>query len=75
MWVNELPETLNRFEWQKGYAAFTVSHSKIEAVRMYLRNQEEHHKRQTFEEEYVSFLKRHEIQFDPRFLFEGEYTG
>ncbi len=74
-WVNELPESASRFEWQKGYAAFTVSHSQIEAVRKYLRNQETHHKKQTFEEEYVAFLRRHEIEFDPRFLFEGEYHG
>ena len=74
-WVNELPETKTRFEWQKGYAAFTVSHSQIDAVRTYLRNQAEHHKKQTFEEEYVAFLMRHEIEFDPRFLFEGEFHG
>ena len=74
-WVNELPGTRSRFEWQKGYAAFTVSHSQIEAVRRYLRNQETHHKQQTFEAEYVALLNRHEIAFDPRFLFEGEYHG
>ena len=74
-WVNELSVTSSRFEWQKGYAAFTVSHSQIEAVRRYLRNQETHHKQQTFEEEYVALLNRHEIAFDPRFLFEGESQG
>ena len=74
-WINELPGNTSRFEWQKGYAAFTVSHSQIEAVRKYFRNQETHYKKQTFEEEYVAFLRRHEIEFDPRFLFEGEYHG
>lgn len=64
-----------RFEWQKGYAAFTVSYSQLGVLRKYIQGQVEHHQRQTFEEEYVSFLKRHEIEFDPRFLFEGEYHG
>ena len=52
-----------------------MSHSQIEAVLVYLRNQDEHHRRQTFNEVYDSFLKRHEIEFDPRFLFEGEFHG
>lgn len=74
-WLNELPENTSPFEWQKGYAAFTVSYSQIESVRRYLQSQEEHHHRQTFEEEYVAFLRRHEIEFDPKFLFEGEFHG
>ena len=74
-WVNELPGMDSRFEWQKGYAAFTVSYSQLESVRKYIQGQEVHHQQQTFEEEYLSFLKRHEIEFDPRFLFEGEYHG
>ena len=68
-WVNELPETRSRFEWKKGYAAFTVSHSQIGAVRRYLRNQETHHKQQTFEEEYIELLTLHEIEYDERYLF------
>ena len=74
-WVNELPEAATRFEWQKGYAAFTVSYSQIASVRRYVRNSREHHRTTTFEEEYVAFLRRHDIEFDRRWLFEAEYHG
>jgi putative transposase len=58
------------FAWQTGYAAFSVSKSNVETVRTYIANQEEHHKRTTFQEEYLEFLKRHEIDYDPRFVFD-----
>jgi REP element-mobilizing transposase RayT len=74
-WVNELAEIRDRFEWQKGYGAFTVSYSQIDAVRRYIQNQEEHHRTRTFREEYVEFLKRHNIDFDPSYLFEDEHHG
>ncbi len=72
-WANELPETGNRFEWQKGYGAFTVSYSQIDFVRHYIQNQQEHHRTMSFEEEYVKILCRHEIEFEHKFLFEAEY--
>jgi hypothetical protein len=74
-WVNELPLVKERFEWQKGYAAFTVSYSRKGSVQDYIRNQREHHRKQTLEEEYIEFLRRHGIEFDPRYLFEAEYHG
>ncbi len=74
-WVNELPGSFNRFEWQKGYGAFTVSYSQIESVRRYIQNQREHHQTKSFEEEYIEFLKRHHIEFDRQYLFEQEYHG
>ncbi|MEZ6060549.1 MAG: transposase [Planctomycetaceae bacterium] len=74
-WINELPEARDRFEWQKGYSAFTVSYSQSDSVQDYVRNQQEHHRRKSFEQEYVSFLNRHEIIFDPRYLFEQEHHG
>ena len=74
-WANGLTETKNRLEWQKGYSAFTVSHSNIESVRAYILNQREHHRTRTFEEEYTEFLKRHQIEFDARYLFEAEHQG
>jgi REP element-mobilizing transposase RayT len=74
-WMNSLPEVLSRFEWQKGYAAFTVSYSQVPSVRQYVRNQKEHHRVTTFEEEYIAFLRRHEIEFEPRWLFEDEHHG
>jgi REP element-mobilizing transposase RayT len=58
------------FAWQKGYGAFSVSPSADGVVREYIRNQEEHHRHRTFQEEYIDFLKRHEIEYDPRYVFE-----
>ncbi|MGH9456155.1 MAG: IS200/IS605 family transposase [Thermoanaerobaculia bacterium] len=57
------------FGWQEGYGGFTVSASGVEAVRAYIRNQEEHHRRRTFEEEYRALLEAHGIEFDERFLW------
>lgn len=74
-WLNELPESRNRFAWQKGYGAFTVSHSQIEIVRRYVRNQRGHHLTRTFEDEFIELLRRHEIEFDRKYLFEAENIG
>jgi REP element-mobilizing transposase RayT len=63
------------FGWQTGYAAFTVSQSQISAVQDYIRGQAEHHRQRSFEEEFRAILVRHGIQFDERFLFDGEHVG
>jgi len=69
-WTNERPGQAGRFAWQRGYGAFTVSLSQINAVRRYVRGQEEHHRQRTFQEEFVSFLRRHGIEYDERYLWE-----
>jgi putative transposase len=69
-WLNEQPKRPGRFEWQRGYAAFTVSSSQLRLVRTYVRNQEEHHRRQTFQEELVEILKRHGVEYDERYLWD-----
>ena len=69
-WVHETFPTAAGFAWQTGYGAFSVSQSQLEAVLAYVTKQEEHHQRVTFQEEYVSFLKKHNIQYDERFLWE-----
>ncbi len=74
-WMNEQPETTKTFEWQKGYGAFTVSYSQIAVVEQYIRNQEEHHRTRSFQEEYIEFLKRHGIEFRLEYLFEDEHHG
>jgi putative transposase len=74
-WMNVLSETKSRFEWQKGYAAFTVSYSNIDSVELYVKRQEQHHTRKTFREEYIEFLRRHKIEFEDAHLFEGEFHG
>ena len=66
---------VNSFEWQKGFGAFTVSYDRVEAIRQYIRNQEEHHTTKTFQEEYIDFLERHGIEFQLEYLFEGENNG
>ena len=64
-----------KFEWQKGYGAFTVSSSNVPAVGRYIRNQEEHHRRRSFRDEYIELLNRHGISFEERYLFEDEHFG
>lgn len=59
---------LPEFVWQEGYGAFTVSASLREEVASYIRRQEEHHRKRTFREEYVEFLRKTGINFDERFL-------
>ena len=58
------------FEWQKGFGAFSYSHSHIDNVVKYILNQEQHHKKQTFREEYIDFLKKFNIEYNSKYLFE-----
>ncbi|HEX8890344.1 MAG TPA: IS200/IS605 family transposase [Pyrinomonadaceae bacterium] len=60
---------LTRFAWQEGYGAFTVSASQIEVVRNYISRQEEHHRRRTFQDEYLEFLKQSGVDFDEKYLW------
>ena len=59
-----------KFSWQEGYGVFSYSHSQINDVYNYILNQEEHHKRKTFKEEYLELLNKFEIPYEERFLFE-----
>ncbi len=65
-WVNEHGR---EFSWQEGYGAFGVSKSNINAVIKYITNQEKHHRKITFEEEFIAFLEKHGIEYDPRYVF------
>ncbi|MFZ2906114.1 MAG: IS200/IS605 family transposase [Cyclobacteriaceae bacterium] len=58
-----------KFNWQQGYGAFSYSHSQIDSVIKYIKNQKQHHKKQTFREEYLDFLKKFEIEFKDEYLF------
>jgi len=60
----------NEEAWQSGYGAFAVSESNVEAVRKYVANQAEHHRRKTFQEEYREFLVRHQIPFDEKYVWD-----
>ncbi len=74
-WMNEEHNLKGKFEWQIGYGAFTVSYDRRDAVANYIRNQKEHHRTKTFQEEYIEFLKRHGIEFRVEYLFEDEHHG
>jgi putative transposase len=68
-WVNETQGLAERFEWQTGYGAFTVSQSQVDKLRAYVRGQEEHHRARSFQEEYLEFLERHGIVYDERYVW------
>ncbi len=68
--VNSKKLVNGKFAWQEGYGVFSYSHSQVNDVYNYILNQENHHKKQTFKEEYVEFLNRFEIPHDERYLFE-----
>jgi putative transposase len=57
------------FAWQDGYGAFTIGVSQLQTTIAYIRNQEEHHRKHSFEEEFLAFLKKHDIEYDPRFVW------
>ena len=65
-WANEQGP---QFAWQEGYGAFSVSNSNIPAVVRYIRNQEAHHKKMDFDAEFLALLKKHGMEFDPKFAF------
>jgi len=67
--IKEKKFTQYKFEWQEGYGAFSYSHSALDNVIAYIQNQKEHHKKKTFKEEYISFLKKFEIDFKEEYIF------
>ncbi|MCM3870715.1 MAG: IS200/IS605 family transposase [Pyrinomonadaceae bacterium] len=69
-WVKELSPRLAKFYWQGGYGAFSVSQSNLKEVIRYIENQEEHHKRVTFQDEYRAFLKAYGITYDERYVWD-----
>ena len=69
-WIHDDFPLLSKFAWQDGYGIFSVSRSQTPEVIAYIQNQREHHKRQTFEEEYLSLLDLHGIEYDARFVFD-----
>ena len=70
LFINTNKLVPGRFSWQEGYGGFTYSRSQIENVYNYIDRQEEHHKKKSFREEYISILEKYEIEYDPKFLFE-----
>lgn len=65
-WANEQG---HKFAWQEGYAAFSVSASSIPTVLRYIQNQASHHEKMTFDAELLALLKKHGVEYDPKFVF------
>ncbi len=70
LFINEKKWFKSKFQWQEGYGAFSYSKSQVDNVYNYIQKQEEHHKKTTFREEYIDFLKKFEIEYDKKFLFD-----
>ena len=68
--INKNRFVMGKFKWQEGYGSFSYSHSQIEQVYNYFLNQEQHHHKKTFKEEYIDFLNKFQVEFDEKYLFE-----
>ena len=69
-WIKTKGASLNDFHWQAGYGAFSVSQSDADSVVAYIRNQEKHHHKMTFQEEYRRFLERYQVAYDERYVWD-----
>lgn len=68
-WINEKKLTSSKFSWQTGFGAFTVSHSQLSLITNYIINQEEHHKKKSFRNEYLEFLNANNIDYKNEYIF------
>jgi len=68
--INESRLAKNHFEWQTGYGAFSYGQSQIDKVKAYISNQYNHHKKQSFKDEYIALLKAFKIDYDENYLFD-----
>ncbi len=69
-WIHESFPMHRSFAWQEGYGAFSIGVSQIDSTVRYIKNQPEHHRRRTFQDELIAFLKKHRIQYDPQYLWD-----
>lgn len=69
-WIKTKREQYATFYWQNGYGGFSVNPTKTEVVIKYIQNQEEHHKTRTFQEEYRLFLKKYQVEYDERYVWD-----
>ena len=70
LWINQNHKTQNRFEWQKGYGAFSYSKSHVNAVINYIKRQEEHHRKKAFREEYKQILRNFDVKYDEQYILQ-----
>ncbi len=69
-WINENRFTPFKFEWQRGYGAFTHSKSQVDTVIKYILNQDKHHQKRSFRDEYLEMLRKNELSYEDKYLFE-----
>ena len=69
-WLKTKGREFRNFHWQRGYGAFSIGQSNVTDLKRYIRNQKQHHRRITFQDEYRKFLKRYEIGFDERYVWD-----
>jgi REP element-mobilizing transposase RayT len=69
-WMKEQDEKLKKFYWQNGYGAFSVNPHQIDVVRSYIQRQHQHHKSKTFQDEFRAFLKKYEVEYDERYVWD-----
>jgi REP element-mobilizing transposase RayT len=68
-WLHETIPEHKAFEWQEGYGAFTIGISQVNDTKAYIANQRQHHQTKSFQEEFIAFLEKHAIEYDPRFVW------
>ena len=69
LWIHKTCEQPD-FEWQEGYGAFSIGCAQVESTLAYIAGQDEHHKKRDFQAEFVAFLKKHQIEYDPRYIWD-----
>ena len=69
-WIKEQDASLSQFAWQGGYAVFSVNYTERDRLVAYIDRQEEHHRKADFQQEYLAFLREHDIEFDERYMWE-----
>jgi REP element-mobilizing transposase RayT len=67
--INEQKLVHGRFNWQEGYGAFSYGHSQLDTIVRYIQNQERHHQRRSFKDEYMTLLRKFDIAFDKKYVF------
>jgi putative transposase len=69
-WIKTKDERLKKFYWQNGYGAFSVNPAEVDIVKRYIENQHEHHTKKDFQDEYRSFLKKYNVEYDERYVWD-----
>jgi len=69
LWIHNTFPTQSGFAWQEGYGAFSLGISQVEDTKRYIESQAEHHRKTTFQEEFLAFLKKHNLEYDERYIW------